>query len=752
MKTKTLKSNEYYSLSDIFSTSNRKIIIPDFQRDYCWGDKNHGEKHDKDIVSSFLDTLIEECSNKDNSNVLLGKIDIYEHPQNHIYLTDGQQRLTTLFLLLGMLYRNEENSELKKKIKRCIISDYEDNQDDKEPYLQYAVRESTVFFLKDLVNEFFIGNVVLLEENYKDAKSKKLIDKDETLVSFTIEKQPWYFSEYKLDPSIVSMLSALSIIEEKLIDLGNIAEFSEFLISKVKIQYYDVKDKKHGEERFVIINTTGKSLTVSENIKPILLANSTDPKLSNEWEERETWFWKSRNKDKENIADDGVNDFLTWCFQIIDKQDEVEIIKKAKQLLKDNGNEAYLKKVQKYFNSLEKLIESCEEEKFQQQFKFINDNIEVKNVVDFRNFNKEKRQNVLMPLISFVSKFSFDKESIYKFLRRLLKNYFDLKWKERNGNYIDWRYILQIIEKSNTLEQVLMFESNENTLHKIHNVDLNNWYNDEEKLKVKLKETHKEKIEEWEDHPDFMGDLSPLFKVVEDNEDFIELNDFYTVYQKINPNDFSFSSNIQFGNLYRLLDYLRNGSFEHRNVAGYGYCMLVKSTLKPFLLDNFNTLWKNFKTLKEEEILIDLKSKLHSFFKEQVLRNHSENILYEDLINDIRKIGHYERVYLWAILEYLYANDILYFNNNICQFWEYPNLINFKEKNNQSEINNYSIGNLILGTSYYNNKSGWIAFNQYPLMKSLDSQRNNIKISDLTSEYNIKLNEILSLTILKSCT
>lgn len=722
MENKELISNEYYSLSELFSTPNRKIIIPDFQRDYCWGDKTHGEKQDTDIVNNFLDTLIEEFNSNQNADVLLGKIDVYEHPKNHIYLTDGQQRLTSLYLLLGMLYRNEQDAEQKEKIKRCLISDFEENHDDKEPYLQYAVRESTVFFLRDLVNEFFL--------------------KEKNLQVLDIKKQPWYFNEYDLDPSVISMISALSIIEKKRKEI-DIKEFSEFIINNIKIQYYDVEDKKHGEERFVIINTTGKSLTVSENIKPILLANSENFELSKQWEERETYFWKNRNKEKENIADDGVNDFLTWCFQIIDKKEEVDIIKKAKQLLKNNENKDYLLKIHNYFNSLQQLLEYFKEQNFQDQIKFVNEYDEVKSIVDMRAMYQDVNQHIILPILSFIAKFKDNKDASYQFLRRIRKNYFDLKWEDRKHNYIDWRYILQIIEKSKTVEQVLMFETNESTINKIQNVQLNNWYNDEEKIKVKLKETHQKEIEEWEDHPDFMGDLSPLFKVVEGKKDFIELNDFYTVYQKINPDNFSFSGNIQLGNLYRLLDYLRNGLFKHGSVSRWGYCMLVKSEIKNFLRNNFFELWKKFKIKKEEDILIDLQSDLSRFFRERVLRNHNNTFSIQDLIQDTRLIGHYERVFLWAILEYLYANDILDFNNNICQFWEYPNLINIKEENNQSEINNYSIGNLILGSSYYNNKSGWIAFTQYPLMRKLDSQRDKIKINDLTSEYDKKLKEII---------
>lgn len=136
----SLEHGKEYSIAELFGTDHRKIIIPDFQRDYCWGDKNYGEKSDTDIVSGFIQTLKEEYR---NGTIVLGKIDVYQNPANHIYLTDGQQRLTSIFLLLGMLHRLASGDN-KKRLKKCLISDFEET-DDKEPYLQYSIRESSVF-------------------------------------------------------------------------------------------------------------------------------------------------------------------------------------------------------------------------------------------------------------------------------------------------------------------------------------------------------------------------------------------------------------------------------------------------------------------------------------------------------------------------------------------------------------------------------------------------------------------------------
>src|SRR6056297_95548 len=143
MKTNRIKleSGQTYTLSQLFSGDN-KIIIPDLQRDYCWGDKAWNKDKDQytELVSGFVNNLISIFKEKPKDSLTLGLIYGYEIPRYHIQLCDGQQRITTLFLLLGMINRKTEN-----KFHNHLISEFELKQDDKEPYLQYAIRESTLY-------------------------------------------------------------------------------------------------------------------------------------------------------------------------------------------------------------------------------------------------------------------------------------------------------------------------------------------------------------------------------------------------------------------------------------------------------------------------------------------------------------------------------------------------------------------------------------------------------------------------------
>lgn len=684
---------------------NQKIIIPDFQRDYCWGDNVYGEKGDTDIVSGFIDVLFEEFESYQNSHkvVLLGKIDVYGNQDGYIYLTDGQQRLTTLYLIIGILYQQTSDRDLKNCLFSCLLSG------DGETCLQYAIRESTVSFLQDLVSFFFISE-------------------DQKKVS-EIKNQAWFFNEYNQDPSITSMLIALGIIEKilekKLVDESSKYNFSLFLINNITVQYYDVKNRLEGEERFVIINTTGKSLTVSENIKPILLQNVIDADYANQWEVRETWFWRNRKK-KEYIADDGVNDFLTWCFQIINQQEDIKLIKKAKELSKNKTkNQHCLEEIRKYFKALEKLLSYLEEPRFQTQIKFINsnENVNVNTIVSLRELSKEAQQNVLLPLLLHISKFEEDEEGCYQFLRRLRKNHFDQKWKERNDNYVDWRYVLQIVEGSTASTNILTYNTLiENAIKIIPKVDLKQWYNEEEKQKKYLPNY---KIELWEDHSNFMGNLIPLFNIVTDKTDVIELESYYKTYTDLNVDTFFSPTDVKLKNEYKLIMYLKNGYFEHRSVAGLGYCMLKKTDEHLFLQNEFNELWKFLNTNRHNVFQIQelLTSKLKRILTDEIFKG---TFLLESAMDNTRILGHYERVKLWAILEFFFnVNEELNFEKAICQFWEYPNLIEILDKKN-FESNNYEIGNLLLGTSYTNNKSGWIIYD-YPLMKALYvAQQNNL--------------------------
>ena len=74
----------------------KKIVIPEIQREYVWG-------NNEDVVSQFLKDLNKKIKDQKNK-INIGFLYTYNKGKEN-YLIDGQQRFTTIFLLLVYLYK-----------------------------------------------------------------------------------------------------------------------------------------------------------------------------------------------------------------------------------------------------------------------------------------------------------------------------------------------------------------------------------------------------------------------------------------------------------------------------------------------------------------------------------------------------------------------------------------------------------------------------------------------------------------------
>lgn len=290
-----LISGESYNIAHIFCGENNKVVIPDLQRDYCWGNP------ELNLVSGFIDGLMETDKSE---AVPMGLLYGYYNGliENHLQLCDGQQRLTTIFLLIGMINRKLGFSHFRK----YLMSDFEFNHDDKEPYLQYAIRDSSLYFISDLTTFFFLADGV-------------------TCVNDII-RQPWFLSSYSLDPTVTSILHALRTIEDRLNQSNEeqLYQLGDFLTEKVEFIFYDMGSREEGEETFVIINTTGEPLSAAQNLKPLVIDSNRnvhiqdsdsgeEKSVSELWETMESWFWQNRcleGVDHPHTADEGLVAFL----------------------------------------------------------------------------------------------------------------------------------------------------------------------------------------------------------------------------------------------------------------------------------------------------------------------------------------------------------------------------------------------------------------------------------------------------------
>ena len=242
--------NNISNLKDILGNKKLKISIPIIQRDYAQGRKDAASIRDK-----FLDEIFNRLDNDENLflDFVYGSIE-----GDKFIPIDGQQRLTTLFLL--HLYF------AKKERKDC-------------EYLKgftYETRSSSREFCERLVNTDIDFN------------------KDE--ISADIKNCSWFMPFWENDPTVKSMLVMIDAIHDK---FKNFTFYDR--LENIKFSFLELKEFGLTDDLYIKMNARGKPLSEFENFKAEFekeLSQDIKAKLDNEWLDL---FWGLKDSDKKGI-------------------------------------------------------------------------------------------------------------------------------------------------------------------------------------------------------------------------------------------------------------------------------------------------------------------------------------------------------------------------------------------------------------------------------------------------------------------
>lgn len=124
------------SIKDLFTEKNTDFLIPDYQRPYAWGEKECQTLWDDLFLFAFPDN---DCDKFDSDidEYFLGPIVTFKNEDGKKEIIDGQQRLTTLMLLLRAFYdkygsmKNDKAVKTSKLIEQCIWKTDEFDEPDK---------------------------------------------------------------------------------------------------------------------------------------------------------------------------------------------------------------------------------------------------------------------------------------------------------------------------------------------------------------------------------------------------------------------------------------------------------------------------------------------------------------------------------------------------------------------------------------------------------------------------------------------
>jgi uncharacterized protein with ParB-like and HNH nuclease domain len=112
------------TIFELFSDKKADFLIPDYQRPYAWGEDQCQTLWDDIFQFSFPDNNYEAFD--ENEEYFLGSIVTFKNEKGKSEVIDGQQRLTTLMLILRAFYdkfanMQDKNSKLTRdRIEKCI--------------------------------------------------------------------------------------------------------------------------------------------------------------------------------------------------------------------------------------------------------------------------------------------------------------------------------------------------------------------------------------------------------------------------------------------------------------------------------------------------------------------------------------------------------------------------------------------------------------------------------------------------------
>ena len=281
---------------------NTTIEIPLLQRDYAQG---RTDEKTKAIRKEFVEDLVQAINGgkKIHLDFIYGpSTDGIFHP------LDGQQRLTTLFLLHWYLATKTGNLADTKFLKN----------------FRYKVRTTTQEFI----------DALLVDENLKNTE----LDKKDLLDA------KWYYSAWDYDPTVLGMLNMIDELNKQLTGKDLPKLWNNLVSSEnppITFTVLDMKQFDLGDELYMRMNARGLPLSDFENFKAWMEGELENKQIQGDWKKKldGEWtnlFWKLSDNDPKKTGDLFFQYFKAVALNafVLNKETNIEKDEKTRTLIR----------------------------------------------------------------------------------------------------------------------------------------------------------------------------------------------------------------------------------------------------------------------------------------------------------------------------------------------------------------------------------------------------------------------------------
>jgi hypothetical protein len=311
--------SNFKSIKDYFG-NNKTFVVPYYQRGYKWSLQKNTKRGDLHL-SLLLSDLKSEFENSLQHGEIASKYEYYlqgitvKEKGNEIELVDGQQRTTSIFILLCCLSQRGIAIGIKLQGK-----------------LHYSVRKAA----NSLLQEFVIGSSV----------------GDEKIQDIAALKKAWVLCNETLD------------------SISDLVLFSQFVLENTKIIYIQLDENQDETKVFSMMNKNKAEMSQTDLIKSNILRESSRQmfgallgqvandglewqinqlrgKLATEWDSWRKWWEKKEHKE--------FGKMLGMSFSKADNrivEPEMAVIFRFYQSLKQSSSKSDTKGLYEYFKDI----------------------------------------------------------------------------------------------------------------------------------------------------------------------------------------------------------------------------------------------------------------------------------------------------------------------------------------------------------------------------------------------------------------
>jgi uncharacterized protein with ParB-like and HNH nuclease domain len=239
------------SVADLF---NDFYSVPEFQREYVW-QKDNVEK----LLQDILDELYDNEEIRKDTEYFLGSIVVYRDKDKTYQLIDGQQRLTTIFLIFCnirdfLAHDNEESRTLETRISG-VSQDEKTGEDISRYRLKLQYSSDAACLLEAIADKSYRHKE---RNNYSSSSSEKILEAYDLVQEF-------------LENNFTNNPQSLK-------------KFSSAIINKIKLIRIETPNLNNALKVFETINERGVGLTSVDLLKNHLFINvSKDSKSKINW-------------------------------------------------------------------------------------------------------------------------------------------------------------------------------------------------------------------------------------------------------------------------------------------------------------------------------------------------------------------------------------------------------------------------------------------------------------------------------------